>query len=172
MRWVDRSFSFDAPVELYPNLISRLRGAPLRAAALGQGAEPERLTRRPAERWSAQENVGHLADLDGLWLLRLDDFLAGRAELTPWDVTNQATTDAGYNARPYSTVASAFADVRNYYVERLQQLAPADFARTALHPRLKVPMRLVDAMYFAAEHDDHHLAIAEGLVRLSDADAG
>jgi hypothetical protein len=32
------------------------------------------------------------------------------------------------------------------------------FARTIPHPRLKTPMRLVDHLYFAAEHDDHHLA--------------
>jgi hypothetical protein len=35
---------------------------------------------------------------------------------------------------------------------------PALFAHTMLHPRLKQPMRLVDHLYFAAEHDDHHLA--------------
>jgi hypothetical protein len=27
-----------------------------------------------------------------------------------------------------------------------------------LHPRLKQPMRLVDHLYFVAEHDDYHLA--------------
>jgi hypothetical protein len=27
----------------------------------------------------------------------------------------------------------------------------------ALHPRLKVNMRLVDMLYFQAEHDDYHL---------------
>jgi hypothetical protein len=32
------------------------------------------------------------------------------------------------------------------------------FARSMLHPRLKKPMRLVDHLHFAAEHDDHHLA--------------
>jgi hypothetical protein len=30
--------------------------------------------------------------------------------------------------------------------------------RTALHPRLNVPMRVLDWAYFIAEHDDHHLA--------------
>jgi hypothetical protein len=30
--------------------------------------------------------------------------------------------------------------------------------RTMLHPRLKQTMRLVDHLYFVAEHDDHHLA--------------
>jgi hypothetical protein len=31
-------------------------------------------------------------------------------------------------------------------------------SKAILHPRLKQPMRLVDHLYFAAEHDDHHLA--------------
>jgi hypothetical protein len=26
------------------------------------------------------------------------------------------------------------------------------------HPRLKTPMRLIDHLYFVAEHDDHHHA--------------
>lgn len=28
---------------------------------------------------------------------------------------------------------------------------------TALHPRLRVPMNLVDHAFFVAEHDDYHL---------------
>jgi len=30
--------------------------------------------------------------------------------------------------------------------------------RTALHPRLQQPMRVLDMAFFTAEHDDHHLA--------------
>jgi hypothetical protein len=39
------------------------------------------------------------------------------------------------------------------------------FGRTLLHPRLKMPMRLVDHLFFVAEHDDHHLAIIGGVIR-------
>jgi hypothetical protein len=31
-------------------------------------------------------------------------------------------------------------------------------SRSLLRPRLQQPMRLVDRLYFVAEHDDHHLA--------------
>jgi hypothetical protein len=41
---------------------------------------------------------------------------------------------------------------------RIANIEPASVSRTMLHPRLKKPMRLVDHLYFAAEHDDHHLA--------------
>jgi hypothetical protein len=43
-------------------------------------------------------------------------------------------------------------------VQRVETIDPALFARSMLHPRLQQPMRLVDHLYFAAEHDDHHLA--------------
>jgi hypothetical protein len=36
--------------------------------------------------------------------------------------------------------------------------------RTAVHPRLQMPMRLVDWAYFVAEHDDHHLARIRELI--------
>jgi hypothetical protein len=48
---------------------------------------------------------------------------------------------------------------------RLDQMEPALFSRTMLHPRLKQPMRLVDHLYFVAEHDDHHLAHIWALTR-------
>jgi hypothetical protein len=43
-------------------------------------------------------------------------------------------------------------------VDRVAGLDAALFARSIPHPRLKTPMRLVDHLYFVAEHDDHHLA--------------
>jgi hypothetical protein len=39
-----------------------------------------------------------------------------------------------------------------------------DALAAILHPRLKVPMRLVDHLCFVAEHDDHHLARLWALV--------
>jgi hypothetical protein len=33
------------------------------------------------------------------------------------------------------------------------------------HPRLRRPLRLVDWLYFLAEHDDHHLAKAREILR-------
>jgi hypothetical protein len=37
---------------------------------------------------------------------------------------------------------------------------------SALHPRLKTPMRIIDLFLFVAEHDDHHLARITELARL------
>jgi hypothetical protein len=50
-------------------------------------------------------------------------------------------------------------------LERLEALAPEAVARTAHHPRLDQPVRLVDMPFFQAEHDDPHLARISDLMR-------
>jgi hypothetical protein len=56
-------------------------------------------------------------------------------------------------------ILAGFRHARHALVEALERQDAAGFARTLLHPRLKQPMRLVDHVYFVAEHDDHHLAM-------------
>jgi len=43
-------------------------------------------------------------------------------------------------------------------LKRVGELDSSLLSRAIPHPRLKTPMRLVDHLYFVAEHDDHHLA--------------
>jgi hypothetical protein len=50
-------------------------------------------------------------------------------------------------------------------VERMEALTDADVAVTAMHPRLRRPLRLLDWATFVAEHDDHHLAAARAAMR-------
>ena len=156
--WFERKFRFDFPAELYPNLIVRLRGTPARLEELLRGLSREQLTHQPEGKWSIQENAGHLLDLEPLWFARVDDFLAGKETLAAADLTNRKTHEAHHNERRIEELLSDFRHARLALVERLEGLAAADFARSALHPRLKTPMRLADHLYFIAEHDDHHLA--------------
>ena len=155
--WLDRVFAFDIPVGEHPALLERLRSLPGRLEQALSGLPPGVLTRRVDGKWSMQENAGHLLDLESLMLTRLDDFLAGREVLTPADVTNPATEAADHNAADLSDLLAALRRERGEMVARIEALAPEDFARTSLHPRLRKPMRLVDWMHFTAEHDDHHL---------------
>jgi hypothetical protein len=60
--------------------------------------------------------------------------------------------------RPLEAILSEFRAARMRLVARAERLDAEAFTRTILHPRLKQPMRVVDHLYFAAEHDDHHLA--------------
>ena len=117
------------------------------------------LMRKPGDKWSAQEHAGHLADLESLWMARVDDFLKDGGEtLTVADLTNRRTTEAAHNNRDVHDILAEFRSARLRLVERVETFPPATFSRSLLHPRLKQPMRLVDHLYFVAEHDDHHLA--------------
>ena len=51
------------------------------------------------------------------------------------------------------------------FVERLDAYDEAFVQRTALHPRLNVRIRILDLVFFIAEHDDHHLARISELIR-------
>ncbi|MHC4718524.1 MAG: DinB family protein, partial [Planctomycetota bacterium] len=58
--WTKRSFNFDFPADLYPELIERLRGTPARAEEITRSLPADVLTRRDGDTWSIQENLGHL----------------------------------------------------------------------------------------------------------------
>jgi uncharacterized damage-inducible protein DinB len=156
--WFERGFDFSFPVELYPNICARLRGTPARLEEVLSGSSHEHLTWKAKEKWSAQEHAGHLVDLEPLWLTRVEDYVAGSNQLTPTDLNNRKTDEANHNARPMQQILAEFRSARERLLERVDELDGSLFARAIPHPRLKTPMRLVDHLYFVAEHDDHHLA--------------
>lgn len=157
--WYERKFDFSCPVELHPDLCVRLRGTPARLEELVRGRPAERMVRAPQGKWSAQEHAGHLLSLEPLWRARVEDYVGGRSELSVADLTNRPTFEARYNERALQEILADFRRARIEMVDRVEALDPALFGRVLLHPRLKVPMLLVDHLFFVAEHDDHHLAI-------------
>lgn len=158
MRWFDRSFTFDLPLGAFPAVIERLRGTPARAAELVAGVPAQVLTRRTNGKWSVQEHIAHLSDLGVLDDKRLGDFLAGASDLSPADLENRATESADHNRQPIAAVLERLRTGRADLVRRMDALTENEVLRTAIHPRLKHPMRLMDWAIFVAEHDDHHLA--------------
>ncbi len=157
-RWVDRKFNFDFPVGLMPCIIERLRGTPARLEVLAGRLPIQVLTRRVGQAWTIQEHVGHLTDVEALWNTRLDQFEQQVDVLVAADMSNRKTREAGHNERDFTEVVAEFGRVRESLVRRLEQLDDETAGRSALHPRLNQPMRVADLAYFAAEHDDQHLA--------------
>lgn len=156
--WFERKFEFTFPVEQYPNLCVRLRGTPARLEEILREVSRDTLLRKPSEKWSAQEHAGHLLDLEPLWIARVEDFLGDGDTLTAADLTNRKTHEANHNGCNLAEILTQFRKARTHLVDRVWNSQSFLFARTLLHPRLKQPMRLVDHLYFVAEHDDHHLA--------------
>ncbi len=123
------------------------------------------LTERTGGKWSIQENVGHLIKVEELHDGRIDDYLANNEILRPADMRNRRTFDADYNSQDIDTVIESFRTVRMNFLSRLEEQDEEIVSRSARHARLKITMRLVDMAYFAAEHDDYHLAVITRLAR-------
>ena len=163
--WVERTFTFDYPVSKFWDLLERVRGTPARLEARVHCLPTDVLTRREATGWSIQENVGHLLDLSYLPSRRIEEILAGQPVLCAADMANRKTHEAGHNAADIGALLAAFREERTELVRRFEQLEESDWGKSALHLRLRQPMRIVDLAYFDAEHDDYHLARIGELIR-------
>ena len=163
--WIDRKFSFDFPASKFPDLLERWRGTPARLEERVEGLSRDVLTRRTGNGWSIQENVGHLLDLEYLPAERIEQILNGEPELIAADMTNRKTHEASHNDAKLDDLLRAFRRARLETVGRLESLDESDWARSALHPRLKQLMRIVDIIYFDSEHDDYHLGRIGELIR-------
>lgn len=166
IKWSDRRFTMGLAVESAPELIERLRGTPVRLRERTEHLDRSVLTAAPlGGGWSIQEHAGHLLDLEPLVIGRLDDYDAGRPVLRAADMTNRATFEARHNDRRLEDILHTFDQQRRALVTRLEALDATALARSAHHPRLNVPMRVVDMLYFQAEHDDYHLTSITDLRR-------
>jgi uncharacterized damage-inducible protein DinB len=159
---VERKFAFSFPVELHSNLSTRLRGTPARLEEALRGRSHKILIRKAQKKWSAQEHAGHLLDLEPLWLAPVGDYVVASDQLTAADLKNLKTDQANHHARPLEQILNDFSAARERLLKRVDELDPSLFARAIPHPPLKTAMRLVDHLYFVAEHYDHHLGLNMG----------
>lgn len=165
-RWVEREFDFGLALGVFPSVVERLRGTPARLEEATRGLARETLTaKNVAGSWSVQEQVGHLIDLDELHEGRLEDYARHHSMLRAADMTNRKTEEAGHNDARVEDLLAAFRDARLRFVRRLEAMSEHEVAASALHPRLRKQMRVIDMAYFVAEHDDHHLASINEILR-------
>lgn len=165
MRWIDRKFNFDFPIGLFPAIMERLRGTPLRVEQLLTDLPESVLVLQPDNKWSLKERVGHICDAEKLWELRLGQFLNHEKTLAAADMSNQRVTNADYNNTDINELLKRIYSVREAFTDKLEPLTEDDIGRTAHHPRLNKPMRLIDMLFFVAEHDDQELALMRAIIR-------
>ena len=157
--WIERKFDFDFPLGIYPCLLERIRFTPLRLMKIVEPLDENILEQKPDGKWSIKEHIGHLTDVEELWSRRLEQFLLGEKELVAADMSNQKTFDANHNQTETVALVHNFKVVRTKFIGKIENLTEKEVGLTAIHPRLNKPMRLIDMVYFIAEHDDNELAL-------------
>jgi uncharacterized damage-inducible protein DinB len=165
--WFERSFQFDFPLSNFPVIFSRLEGSLFRLQCILANADEEACS-YGANGWSVKEHLGHLADMEELWWKRLQDFVNGKELLTIADLNNTKTKEAGHNEKTLEQLMQAFVRERQRMLESIYEFDRSTLSLTSVHPRLQQPMRLIDSLYFVAEHDDHHIAKISSLLRKPD----
>lgn len=165
-KWFNRSFNFDNAQNIFPSILERLSGTPIRLEEKTQEVSENSLTFSIDNTWSIKENIGHLIDAEPLWQGRLDDIINCRIELRPADLQNTKTHLANHNTTSLPELLSTFRKIRQQTIIALQSIDEETVFKSALHPRLKTPMRTMDLFLFVAEHDDHHLARITELLKV------
>ena len=166
VKWFERSFDFSKDQNIFPYIIERLKGTPARFEDKFKSIPSEILEIKIDNTWSIKENVGHLIDLEPLWQGRLEDIQNGAIEMRPTDLANRKTDEASHNAQSIEKLLRDFREIRERTISLIEDLDNETIFKSALHPRLKTPMRTMDLFLFVAEHDDHHLARITELVKI------
>ena len=162
--WIERKFEFNFPAGLFPVIVERIRGSIYRIEKILMDLPDEKLSRKINNEWSLKEQLGHLYDLEELWYGRIEDFLAGAKTLRAADMTNAKTHSANHNSKPFGELFLQFVNARMKLIERVENFDESTILLTAVHPRLQIPMRLIDSVFFIAEHDDHHITKMHSLI--------
>ena len=121
-------------VNSIPAVIDALERAPDVVVPLVREVPASILKRRPTPtKWSAHEHACHLAAVHGLFLQRLDVFLAEPSPvITPYDPGTHDADDALLGADLERSLAGFVAD-RSRLVARLRGLAPDAWKKTGEH---------------------------------------
>src|SRR5260370_7186247 len=107
-KWTRSRFDFTFPVELYPEILERLRGTP---AAWRLDCARFRTTScfgRKVITGQSKSMPEHLLDLEPLAMGRRDDFESGPAVLRPADMENSQTYKAHHNEKQPHPIPTTF----------------------------------------------------------------
>src|SRR5438105_847372 len=125
-KWVERKFPAMEDNGLLPEIIERLEGTIPRVAALIENVVESTLVLKPGNRWSIKEHIGHLSDLEPLWLGRMADFANRLEKLRAADMTNQKTHEADHNSKNASVLFNEFSAQRKMLILSLKNSTEED----------------------------------------------
>jgi uncharacterized damage-inducible protein DinB len=164
-KWFERKFDFSFGANEYPAIYQRLQQAPDALATILLNKPEHIIPHQPDGKWSVKEHVGHLSILEPLWRTRIRDIMEKKPVLTPTDLDNKSTSEAGFNKYDLTELLRKFAEERRETLSLLDSINVPAQNETSLHPRMQQPMRMIDILYFTMEHDDHHMAVIRELLQ-------
>ena len=137
--------------------------------ALGQQVQPlsDTLLRyKPAGEWSAIENVGHLIDIDVLWLARIRQMLAAETPTMAAINVDQSVLQHNYQHKQLVSLLHTHAENRAELIAFLRTLKPMHMERVGIHPT-RGPLTVAQSIGVIVWHDGAHTeqiakTVAEG----------
>ena len=156
-KWFDRQFPIIRDNGLLPAIIERLEGTGARLFSKIERVDFTQV-RVIYGQWSIKKEIGHLLDLEPLWIERANQILNNVPSLIAADLSNKKTNETNHDDRDAIDLVTEFSKSRQQLVYLLRNIKDEDLDKASVHPRLGTPMKVVDLAYFVAEHDDHHLA--------------
>ena len=124
-----------------------------------RGVSPEALSRRAdPEKWSAIENLAHLARYHQVFLERIEQILT---QSTPAFRGYRAENDPEWPrwaSMPPAQLLTTLSSLRTKLMARLRSLNEEDFSRTGIHSKFG-EMTLALWLEFFLVHEGHHLNV-------------
>jgi uncharacterized damage-inducible protein DinB len=117
------------------------------------------------DKWSAQENLAHLARYHEIFLERIDRMLSSTRPVFARYRAEQDPEWEPWKCRSYSELIQALSELRVQLVIKLKSLSERDFHRVGVHPRFG-EMALSQWLEFFLVHEGHHLYLVFQQVRI------
>jgi uncharacterized damage-inducible protein DinB len=155
--WVDHKFNLGLDKGWTPNIMSRIKDCEIRILHHCASMNDDELSARHDSKWSIKEHIGHLIDLEQLWIDRFIQLEKLNPELVAADMANKKTKNANHNNYTLEELLNEFQAGRKGLVDTFNGLSETTHDHSSYHARLGVLMKPVDLLFFIAEHDSHHL---------------
>jgi len=129
------------------------------------GVSAETLSARPIPgKWSAHEQLAHLARYHQIFLQRIDRILSEQAPEFPRYRAEDDTEWPAWMSLPTPQVLVQISSMRAKLMALLRALTDEDFERNGVHPKFGT-MNLSLWLEFFLVHEAHHLYVVLQLVR-------
>jgi uncharacterized damage-inducible protein DinB len=130
-----------------------------------RGVGPDSLAGKAVPgKWSAHEQLAHLARYHQIFLQRIERILSEHAPEFPRYRAEEDPEWPAWYGLPTQQVLVRLSSMRTKLMARLRSLSEEDFQRTGIHPKFGA-MSLALWLEFFLVHEAHHLYVVLQMVR-------